>query len=109
MKKAIILYIAMVVLLSVTMIFPHSSNRYATTVELPAPRQSSNGVHYYIDLNRATVEELEIIPGVGPKLAENIVAYRDENGAFCEYIELLNVNGIGITKLETLMEYIRIS
>jgi len=108
MKKAIILYTAMIVLFTIAMMFPHSSNRYAAVCELPEPNQSLEDDQYYIDLNRATAKELEIIPGVGPKLAENIVAYRDEIGGFREYAELLNVNGIGIAKLETIMEYVRI-
>lgn len=55
-----------------------------------------------IDLNRATASELEGLPGVGPVLAERIVAYRDEHGPFDAIEDLLDVAGIGEAKLEQL-------
>jgi competence protein ComEA len=52
-----------------------------------------------IDLNRATAGELEALPGVGPVLAERIVAYRELNGPFAAVEDLLDVGGIGEAKL----------
>ncbi len=51
-------------------------------------------------VNRATAEELEELPGVGPVLAERIVAYRDENGDFANLTELGEVEGIGFGLLD---------
>ena len=48
-----------------------------------------------LDLNRATVEELQAIPGIGPVIAQRIVAYRNENGAFREPGDLMEVAGVG--------------
>mgnify|MGYP001260821221 CR=1 FL=1 len=48
-----------------------------------------------INLNTATVEQLEKLPGVGPKTAERIIEYRQKNGAFKKVEELMNVKGIG--------------
>lgn len=48
-----------------------------------------------INLNTATVQELQMLPGVGPVLAERVVAYRTEHGGFTAVDELLDVNGIG--------------
>jgi competence protein ComEA len=48
-----------------------------------------------VDLNTATAEQLTELPGVGPKLAERIVEYRQKNGGFHEPRELMNVRGIG--------------
>lgn len=48
-----------------------------------------------VNLNRATVEELQAIPGIGPVIARRIVAYRDEHGAFREPRELMEVSGVG--------------
>lgn len=56
-----------------------------------------------LDLNRATVEELMTLPGVGEVLAERILAYREEHGPFTSAEELLNVSGIGEKKLEALL------
>jgi competence protein ComEA len=55
-----------------------------------------------VDLNRASVEELQQLPGVGPVLAGRIVDHRDEFGAFESVEDLLDVAGIGEAKLEQL-------
>ncbi len=48
-----------------------------------------------VNLNTASKSELITLPGIGPALAERIVAYRDEFGPFTEIDELMNVKGIG--------------
>jgi len=48
-----------------------------------------------IDLNRATAEELQALPGIGASLAQRIVEYRKENGPFQRIEDLMNVRGIG--------------
>ncbi len=59
----------------------------------PAPR-------FPININRASVDELETLPGIGRVLAERIVEYRQRNGGFQSVDELLEVRGIGPKKLE---------
>ena len=48
-----------------------------------------------ISINRATAEQLEELPGIGPALSARIIAYRDANGGFKAKEDLLNVSGIG--------------
>jgi competence protein ComEA len=48
-----------------------------------------------VNLNRATAAELEELPGVGPVLAERIMAFREANGGFRSVSELQQVSGIG--------------
>ena len=48
-----------------------------------------------LNLNTATVAELEKLPGVGAATAARIIEYRDKNGAFKKIEELMNVKGIG--------------
>lgn len=48
-----------------------------------------------VNLNTATVTELMQLPRVGQKLAERIVAYRKQHGAFQRPEELMNVKGVG--------------
>ncbi len=53
-----------------------------------------------LDLNTATAEQLEALPGVGPSTAAAIVAYRTEHGQFRSVDELQEVRGIGPAKFE---------
>ena len=53
-----------------------------------------------IDINRADARTLTALPGVGPALAEAIVAYRTEHGPFSTLTELLLVDGFGAATLE---------
>jgi competence protein ComEA len=55
-----------------------------------------------VDLNTATVEELDTLPGVGPVTAAAIVAWRDANGRFTSVEQLGDVDGIGPARLEKL-------
>ncbi len=48
-----------------------------------------------ISINRATADQLEELPGIGPALSSRIIAYRDANGGFKTKEDLLNVSGIG--------------
>lgn len=53
-----------------------------------------------INVNQATVEELERLPGIGRTIAKRIVEYREKNGPFNGPSDLLKVKGIGEKKLE---------
>jgi len=59
-----------------------------------------------ININAATSEELQTIPGIGVVTAEKIVTYRKENGKFQSIEDLLNVSGIGEKSLEKIIDYI---
>jgi len=61
-----------------------------------------------IDLNKATIEELENLPGIGPKIAKNIVEYREKFGPFRSIEELLEVKGIGTKRLKRLKKYLKV-
>jgi competence protein ComEA len=58
-------------------------------------------------INSATVEELTLLPGVGPVLAARIIEYRDDRGGLTELSELDAVSGIGPRLLEQLAPLIR--
>jgi len=55
-----------------------------------------------VDLNAATVEQLDALPGVGPVTAAAIIAWRDANGRFGSVDQLGDVDGIGPARLEKL-------
>ncbi len=59
-----------------------------------------------INVNTASAEQLESLPGVGPATARAIIEYRRQNGAFHSVDELLEVRGIGPKKLEQIRPYV---
>jgi len=61
-----------------------------------------------IDVNAATEQQLDTLPGVGPSTARAIVAYRLQHGPFGRIEDLLNVRGIGPAKLEALVGLVRV-
>ena len=61
-----------------------------------------------INVNTASASELEELPGIGPVLAEAIVAYREEHGPFASAEELLGVYGIGEGKLAAMRGLLRL-
>jgi competence protein ComEA len=61
-----------------------------------------------IRLNAATAEELESLPGVGPVLAERIVAHREQVGPYEKVEDLLGVPGIGETKLAAIRDLVAV-
>lgn len=59
-----------------------------------------------IDINSASAAELSVLPGIGPKLAERIVEYRQVHGAFSNINDLDRVSGIGKAIVERLSPYV---
>ena len=67
------------------------------------------GTETKLDLNRATRQELETLPGVGEATAEAIIAYREENGPFADIEELMQVPGIKEGRFSKLKDRIRVT
>jgi competence protein ComEA len=61
-----------------------------------------------LDLNAATADELDELPGIGPATAAAIVSHRDANGPFPSVDALADVRGIGPAKLDALRELVRV-
>ncbi|MDM5208543.1 ComEA family DNA-binding protein [Cytobacillus kochii] len=61
-----------------------------------------------INLNQATVEQLETLPGIGPSKAEDILSYREEVGSFKAIEDLKEVSGIGEKTFEKLKNLISV-
>ena len=62
-----------------------------------------------LDLNAADADALEDLPGIGAVLAQRILAYREEQGAFRSVDELLGISGIGEKKLADLRDRVTVN
>lgn len=86
----------------------------APTSKAPPPRPGSGSGSVkpkpgeVVDLNTATVQELDALPGVGPVTAAAIVAWRQANGKFTSVDQLGDVEGIGPARLEKLRALVRV-
>lgn len=97
---------------------PSGSGRVTTVSPFPIPSLAgqpatslvSKRFHQSpIDLNRATGHDFEGLPGVGPKLAERILAYRRSVGAFHSLDELQAVKGIGSKTFERIRPLVAVT
>jgi competence ComEA-like helix-hairpin-helix protein len=61
-----------------------------------------------LDLNAATADQLEQLPGVGPKMAKAIVDFRQKSGPFRRVDELLAIKGITKERLDKIRPFVKI-
>lgn len=62
-----------------------------------------------VDLNTATSQELEELPGIGPKLAQQIIRYRETVKTFSSPEEVLKIKGFGKARYENLRPYLLVN
>ena len=72
------------------------------------PTQAQNGPTAAVDLNTATPDALQAIPGIGEVIAGRIVKWREEHGPFQQVDDLMKVQGIGEKLLEKLRPYVKV-
>ena len=88
--------------------------RTLPAAESPAPStgeavpEDSETPAFPININTATAQELEALPGIGAGYAQRIVDYREANGPFTSPGQLLNISGIGEARLAAIWDYITI-
>ena len=70
--------------------------------------ETEPGVVFPLNINTATIPELDELPGIGPVLAQRIVDYRTTCGGYKAVEELLKVNGIGEAKLMEIIDLITV-
>lgn len=61
-----------------------------------------------LDINHAPADSLELIPGIGPVLAERIISYRRDHGHFAAVESLVHVPGIGPAAMEKIKPYVQV-
>lgn len=75
----------------------------------PSASKSSPAPTSPINLNTATQAQFESLPGIGPKVAQRIIEYRQKNGQFKKIEDLMNVKGIGEKSFLKLKPYLTVS
>ena len=74
---------------------------------LPASTESASSSEL-IDINTASLAELDSLPGIGPTTAQKIIDYREQNGPFLTKEDIINVSGIGPGTYERLKDLITV-
>lgn len=74
----------------------------------PEEQDEEQPVRFPLDINSATAEELQALPGIGAARAQAIVDYRVQNGPFRYVEDLRGVNGIGEGILAKIMDYVTV-
>ena len=81
----------------------------AAAVPFPKEKTKAYRTSKFIDINRAIAKDFEHLPGVGPEIAERIVAYREKNGIFKCIGDITKVKGIGPKTLDILQPHLIMS
>lgn len=74
----------------------------------PGGATAAGGTADRLDLNRATVDQLDALPGVGPVTAQAILAWREQHERFSRVEELLEIDGIGPKTFQRLEPHVRV-
>lgn len=83
-----------------------TTSKKSTTQKTTSKKSNKNSVLEKVDINRASISELEKLKGIGPALAKRIYEYRQLHGSFKSVEELVNVKGIGAAKLKAMRDQI---
>lgn len=78
------------------------------TSEASSQNFNSDSTAVLININTADAEELELLPGIGPSLANAIIEYRQYNGAFTKTEDIMNVKGISLVVYRSIQSLITV-
>lgn len=102
------LVILLLTVLSLSIAAPILAAPQAATPPAQATEKATAAVAATINVNTASAAELQSLPGIGQKTAENIVAFRTEKGKFKNTRDLLKVKGIGEKTFEKIKNLVAV-
>jgi competence protein ComEA len=76
--------------------------RGAASTNVPPGATPNGAADSLIDINTASVAELDLLPGIGPVIAQRIVEFRDANGPFTDIAQLAEIEGISTEMVDEL-------
>lgn len=85
-----------------------AARREQTADGTPAAPAANSAQGGFVNLNTATKEELDTLPGIGPAMASRIIEYRQANGSFKSIEDIKEVKGIGEAKFAKMKDRLRI-
>ena len=83
-----------------------SSDSGANVIEENSESNGSN--NYLVNINNASKQELQTLPGIGESTAQKIINYREKNGDFFDIEDIKNVSGIGDSKFDSIKDLITV-
>lgn len=116
MRKTSVLSLLLVVFAAFVIVAPLSALAAAEKAlepmkagaEKAATKAAAGAMAGPVNINTASAEELATLPGIGPKIAEDIVKYRKDNGNFKTTKDITNVKGVGDKKYEAIKDKISV-
>ena len=115
MRKMSILPLMLVLLAAFVVIAPQSGMAAAEKAVQPAKAgaekaagKAATTMSGPVNINTASAAELATLPGIGPKIAEEIVKYRKDNGDFKTTKDITKVKGVGDKKYEKIKDKITV-